>query len=155
VDDVNAAFLDWLPRRAGYRFAAYLHYMEPHDPYTPPVPPPAPAGMRPQIAAGWVRDAADKINWSAAPPLTADEVAYLHRRYLGEVTAWDQGLARPLGALDALGLSEDTIVVVTADHGEEFQEHGRLTHGSHLYEESIRVPLVVVGPGIPRGRRGD
>src|SRR5439155_1311951 len=42
--------------------------------------------------------------------------------------------------------------VVTADHGEEFQEHGRLKHGSQLYDESIRVPLVIAGPGIPPGR---
>jgi arylsulfatase A-like enzyme len=43
-------------------------------------------------------------------------------------------------------------VIVTADHGEEFHEHGRLTHGSHLYEETIRVPLIIVGPDVAAGR---
>ena len=45
--------------------------------------------------------------------------------------------------------------MVTADHGEEFQEHGRLTHGSQLYDESIHVPLVITGPGIAAAERAD
>jgi arylsulfatase A-like enzyme len=155
ADDVNAAFLDWLPRTRGYRFAAYLHYMEPHDPYTPPTPPTAPTGIRPAIAAGWVRDAANRINWTGTDPLRPDELAHLRARYQAEVASWDHALARLLAALADAGHADDTIVVVTADHGEEFQEHGRLTHGSHLYEESIRVPLVLAGPGIPTERRSD
>jgi arylsulfatase A-like enzyme len=43
-------------------------------------------------------------------------------------------------------------VIVTADHGEEFQDHGKLTHGPHLYDELLHVPLVVAGPGIGAGR---
>ena len=46
------------------------------------------------------------------------------------------------------------MVVVTADHGEEFQEHGKLKHGMQLYEESVRVPLVIAGPGVAAGRTG-
>jgi arylsulfatase A-like enzyme len=155
ADRVNEAFLAWLPRVHGYRFAAYLHYMEPHDPYTPSLPPPTPAGMRPAIAAGWVRDAANRINWRGTDPLAPHELAHLRARYAGEVRTWDRALARLLDGLAAAGVADDTIVVVTADHGEEFQEHGRLTHGSHLYEESIRVPLVFAGPGIPVDRRAD
>src|SRR5207253_9302949 len=45
-----------------------------------------------------------------------------------------------------------TVVVVLADHGEEFLEHGRIKHGMHLYEELLHVPLVMAGPGIPTGR---
>ncbi len=152
---MNAAFVAWLRRRRGHRFAAYLHYMEPHDPYTPRVAPAAPPGLRPQIAAGWVRDAADQINWGRGTPLTAPELDHLHRRYTGEVAEWDRALGRLLTTLSDERVADHTIVVVTADHGEEFQEHGRLTHGSHLYEETIHVPLVVAGPGIPVGRRDD
>src|SRR5262249_32868020 len=60
-----------------------------------------------------------------------------------------------VGELVRRGVLAHTIVVVTADHGEEFQEHGRLTHGSHLYEESVRVPLGIVGPGIASAARDD
>jgi arylsulfatase A-like enzyme len=155
ADEVNAAFLDWLPRREGYRFVAYLHYMEPHDPYTPPAARTAPSSVRPAIARGWVRDAANRINWNGGDPLTPDEVAYLRSRYAGEVQAWDRAFGALVAALARTGLDRDTVIVVTADHGEEFQEHGRLTHSSHLYEESIRVPLVLAGPGVPAQRRSD
>jgi arylsulfatase A-like enzyme len=49
-------------------------------------------------------------------------------------------------------MRDSTIVVVTADHGEEFAEHGRLRHGPHLYDETVHVPLVVAGPGVGAGR---
>jgi arylsulfatase A-like enzyme len=157
AEDLNRAFLDWLAPNRGYRFVAYLHYMEPHDPYTPPPalrPPPAP-GVRAPIAAGWIRDAADAVNWRGAAPLAPAEIEHVRRLYDGEIRAWDGALAALLAALERLGLRETTLIVLTSDHGEEFQEHGRLTHGAHLYEESIRVPLVLAGPGIEAGRRAD
>jgi len=152
---VNDAFLRWLAAHDGHRFVAYLHYMEPHDPYTPPDPPAAAAGVRAALARGWIRDAANQINWAGAAPLSADEVAYLRARYRGEVAAWDAALGTLLDGLRSAGVLDRTILLVTSDHGEEFQEHGRLTHGSHLYDETVRVPLVLEGPGIPAGRRRD
>jgi hypothetical protein len=52
-----------------------------------------------------------------------------------------------LARLDALGLRDDTIVVLTADHGEEFGEHGGIGHGRSLYGEVVRVPLLLRWPG--------
>jgi arylsulfatase A-like enzyme len=152
---VNDAFLRWLAANPGVRFAAHLQYMEPHDPYTPANAPPAGAGVRAPIAAGWVRDLANQVNWRTAPPLPAAEIAHLRTLYDAEIRTWDAELARLLAGLDTLGVRGSTLVVVTADHGEEFQEHGRLTHGSHLYEETVHVPLVVAGPGIRPARRAD
>jgi arylsulfatase A-like enzyme len=150
---VNAAFLRWLGDQGGYRFVAYLHYMEPHDPYTPPAPPAPAPGVRPAVARGWIRELANQVNWSRTATLSADEAAHLRDRYRGEVASWDDALGR---LLDGLGSVRDrTIVVVTSDHGEEFLEHGRLVHGSHLYDETVRVPLVLQGPGVPAGRRDD
>jgi arylsulfatase A-like enzyme len=154
-DAVNGAFFDWLDTHGGRRFVAYLHYMEPHDPYTPDDPPDAGAGLRPAIAKGWIRDAATQINWSHAAPLSAEEIAHLRDRYRGEVAEWDEAFGGLVDLLMSSHLLDRTVIVVTADHGEEFQEHGRLTHGSHLYEETVRVPLVLRGPGIPVGRRDD
>lgn len=151
---VNDRFLAFLDANAGRRFAAWLHYMEPHDPYRPPADlrPPVPPGMRPALASGDVHTAARRINWEGSDPLAAHEIAWLMRLYDAEIAAWDRELARLLAALDSRGVLGRTIVVVTSDHGEEFQEHGHLKHGSHLYEESIRVPLVLTGPGVPPGR---
>jgi arylsulfatase len=151
---VTDPFLAWLRRNGGTRFFAYLHYMEPHDPYTPspadrPRPPPgAPAA----IAIGDVAPIAKRMNQGAGGAVPPDQVAYLRRLYDLEVRDWDAELGRVLAGLDASGVRGSTIVVVVADHGEEFEEHGRLKHGIHLYEELLHVPLVIAGPGIPVGR---
>jgi arylsulfatase A-like enzyme len=151
---VNARFLAWLRPNRRHRFAAWLHYMEPHDPYTPPpdLRPAAPAGVRPAVAQGWVADLARRIGKRDAPPLAPAEVEHLKRLYDGEITAWDRALASLLASLEELGVRDSTVLVVTSDHGEEFAEHGRLTHATQLYDETLRVPLVIAGPGIPAGR---
>ena len=146
--------LAWLRQHRGLRFLAYLHYMDPHDPYTPPASlrPPPPTGVRPEIATGVVEGITQRMNHGREPQLPAVEVAHLRNLYDAEIRAWDDSLAALLAAIDRLGLRDSTVIVVTSDHGEEFQEHGRLKHGTHLYEESTHVPLVIAGPGIAPGR---
>jgi arylsulfatase A-like enzyme len=130
----------------------YLHFMEPHSPYDPPerlrrriagAPPP---GMSDAEANARLVDA---DRWGQ---LSNVEVARLARLYDAEVVELDLRLERLFAALRARGLLERAIVVVTADHGEEFREHGDLLHGRTLYEEGVRVPLIVTGPGVPAGR---
>jgi len=68
--------------------------------------------------------------------------------YEGEIAFTDKHIGRVLDRLEALGLADDTVVVLFADHGEEFQEHQRLGHGKTLYREVERIPLAVRAPGI-------
>jgi arylsulfatase A-like enzyme len=150
--EVNARFLAWVRANRDRRFLAYLQYMEPHDPYTPSAPPPPPPAARPVIVAGEIHELARKINWGTAPPLGDVELTHIRRLYDGEVADWDRAFGALRAALEAEGVWESTVVVVTSDHGESFQEHGRLTHGTHLYDELLRVPLVMSGPGIAPGR---
>jgi arylsulfatase A-like enzyme len=70
------------------------------------------------------------------------------QRYLQEIRYTDSQVRRLLAALEDRGLLEHTIVIFTADHGEEFEEHGGRTHASTVYEEQIHVPLVVYVPGM-------
>ncbi|MDD5309315.1 MAG: sulfatase-like hydrolase/transferase [Deltaproteobacteria bacterium] len=70
------------------------------------------------------------------------------QRYMQEVRYMDSQLGRLLEALDKSGEADRTIVIVTADHGEEFGEHGGRTHASTVYEEQIHVPLGVRIPGL-------
>src|SRR5262249_7616356 len=72
-------------------------------------------------------------------------------RYDGAVRAVDAAVGRLLDHA-ARTLGRGVVVALTADHGEEFGEHGGVYHGSTLYEEQVRVPLVVVAPGVPPGR---
>jgi len=76
-------------------------------------------------------------------------------RYAGEVLYMDSEIGRLLDAVDASGLDEKTVVLLTADHGEGFGEHGVLGHGHALFEELMRIPLVVWDAGAPARRRVD
>lgn len=83
--------------------------------------------------------------------LSADELAHVRELYLAEVTSVDERIGAVLAALERVGLADSTYVVVTADHGEGFGEHGAYLHGVTLYEEMVRVPLIVAGPRVPPG----
>ncbi len=130
----------------------YLHYMEPHAPYEPPqsarvdrvgAPPP---GVDEAAATAKLLD----VNrWDE---LSSDEVTYLASLYRAEVAALDASLANLFQQLQSRGILDHAIVVITADHGEEFREHGQLAHGSSLFEEVVRIPLIVAGPGLPSHR---
>jgi len=73
-------------------------------------------------------------------------------RYDSEIAGVDAAIGRILESLDSVGATENTLIFITSDHGEEFGEHGRRFHGKQLFEESIRVPLVMVVPGAPAKR---
>jgi arylsulfatase A-like enzyme len=69
--------------------------------------------------------------------------------YDGEVAATDAAIGRVLSSLERSALSSHTAVIVTADHGEAFGEHENKRHGFTLFEEEVRVPLIVRVPGVP------
>lgn len=69
-------------------------------------------------------------------------------RYLAEVALVDKQLQRLLDAIEQQGLADSTVVIVQADHGEAFGEHGSRTHGTTLYDEVLRVPLMFKIPGV-------
>jgi arylsulfatase A-like enzyme/Flp pilus assembly protein TadD len=73
--------------------------------------------------------------------------------YRGEVAYVDSLVGRLLSYLDERGLTERTLVVLTADHGESLGEHGELTHGLFLYESTLRIPLLFRYPGASGGKR--
>lgn len=77
---------------------------------------------------------------------------YADDLYSGEIAYTDTEIGRVLDALARLGLRDSTLVVVTADHGQMLGEHGEETHGFFAYEAAMRVPLVMQGPGVDRGR---
>ena len=78
---------------------------------------------------------------------------YAGRPYDGEVAWTDELMGRLEDALQRLGLQDRTLLVVTSDHGEGLGEHGESVHGFFVYESTLRVPLIVRGPGVAPGRR--
>jgi arylsulfatase A-like enzyme len=128
-DATTARAVEWLERHAGERTFLFLHLFDPHAPYAAPEP-----------FASEIRKAYAKY-----PPFLQD--------YVGEVAFADHCVGRLVAALKRLGVYDNAVVVVTADHGESHGEHGENTHGFFVYTSTVRVPLVVRAPGVPAGRR--
>ncbi len=161
---VNQKALPWLDavRRDEDRrpFFLLLHSMDPHEEYLP-APPFDALFVAPDRAVAfhdqWTRlkalDAHPAINRRKRDELErlkidADAYAETGRGlYLGSVAFNDREIARVVDRLKSLELFDDTIFVVTSDHGEEFLEHGYTSHGHSLYDELIHVPLIVRSPG--------
>lgn len=88
------------------------------------------------------------------PEMDPRDLEHLRALYLGEVSWVDHQVGRLMDQLRAQGLKDNTLVILTADHGEEFFEHGHKIHRTHLYRETVQVPLIMAWPGrLPAGKR--
>jgi arylsulfatase A-like enzyme/Tfp pilus assembly protein PilF len=105
------------------------------------------AGARPRFFL-WVHLYDPHANYAPPPGFQA---AFPQNPYAGEIAFADAQLGRLLEALGARFGDEETLVAVTSDHGESLGEHGELTHSLTLYDATQLVPLVLAGPGLPRG----
>jgi len=85
--------------------------------------------------------------------LTPTDIAHLSRLYDAGVRQTDNEVGRLLEHIESLGLFEDTLVVIVSDHGEEFFDHDGVHHSHTQYEELVRIPFLVRGPGIAAGVR--
>ncbi|MHC4470834.1 MAG: sulfatase [Planctomycetota bacterium] len=149
--ELTRRLLGWIDGlEAGAPWFAYLHVMEPHLPYDPPAPfrgrfaDPSYSGPdldRPPRYLGF-------LPFERAEPLPEDRRRHLVARYDEEILCWDAALGDLVAGLRRRGLLDSSVVVVLSDHGEEFYEHGGWTHGHSLYEELIRVPLLIRAPGL-------
>jgi len=149
ADEAVDAALEWLAGRGEQRFLLLLHLFDPHLPYNAPPPfrerftGPRPPG-EPRLDLDAIRDVlsrGEKI-----------DVEFLRNAYDEEIAFVDHELGRFFGELEARGLLRRTLVVLTSDHGEEFFEHGEFEHGHSVFDEVVRVPLAIWGPGVDPGR---
>jgi arylsulfatase A-like enzyme len=132
AETVNAHVIPWIERHAKSRFFLFAHYMDPHDPYF----------RHPYDGYAIARVSGD-------PP--ASRAAEMRTLYQGEIRYLDEQLGALFERLRALGLYDDLLIALTADHGEELHEHGGFWHGLTLYDEQIHIPLLVKWP---RGAAG-
>ena len=130
---VNAVAFDWLERHRDSRFFLFLHYMDPHDPYF----------EHPYDGYGIAR-----VSNPHPEPALAEE---MKRLYVEEIEYLDEQFGALLAKLEALGVYDETAIVLVSDHGEEFHEHEGWWHGLTLYEEQIHVPLLLKWPAGQRG----
>ena len=148
---INGAFLDWLSRRRTDRpFFAFLNYFDAHAPYIPPPGHVGHFGIRPvkpadyQVLVDFVgmnKNLITKRHFLLARDCYHDCIAFL-----------DEQLGRLLNELQGQGLLENTDLIITSDHGEEFGEHAFFGHAHNTNLDAIGVPLVILSPRAPTGR---
>jgi arylsulfatase A-like enzyme len=148
--DVNERFLAWLDGHGERPWFAFLNYFEAHGPYLPPVPWDT-IYLRhadPPVDRYWAN-----VQQAYGPPVVPlEEMAVEMDAYDGAITYLDQQIDSLLRRLGARGQLENTIVVITADHGELFGEHGVISHGNNLFLPVLHVPLLILAPGrVPAG----
>jgi arylsulfatase A-like enzyme len=130
--------LRFLDARRGLPTLLYVHTLDPHSPYSPPPPfdrrfGPAPTAERPAAEPYHYRD--------------AEDLERILAQYDGEIAYGDREFGRFVAALKSRGLYDRALIVFLSDHGEEFLDHGGWVHGHTLFDELVRVPLLVKYPG--------
>ena len=152
--------LEFLRRNRSDKFFLWVHYYkEPHLPYV------APAHYQELYNMGrtsWMNGSSDVIHALGGDPklkhvienktVTEEDLVYFKNTYRAEVTAMDTQLGMILRSLRKFDLMDDTMVILTADHGEDFSERGRYSHGTNLYRGLVQVPMIMQLPDKTRAR---
>lgn len=144
-----------LPRLQSLRspYFLYVHYIDPHTPYDPPLSwDGSPLPERLGKLAPVDNDDLDIPQFRKRPE---DFLQAVRDLYDGEIRYVDNKIGELLQELSRLDAGDKTVIVITSDHGEEFEEHGRMGHGQTLYDEVTRVPLLIRAPGLVRPGRHD
>jgi arylsulfatase A-like enzyme len=139
---------EWLDANHDRDFFLWLHFLDPHGPYWPP-PRLRPEGPVPKAVKGALHSR--KATYSIKTP---HEKRMHQAFYRGEVRWVDEAVGRIVERLESLGIYDESLIVLTSDHGEEFWEHGGFDHGHTVYEELLRVPLIVKLPRSAGHGRG-
>lgn len=129
---MNRHVESWLRTNAEEDFFLYVHYIDPHTPYAPP--------------ARWRREF--ERSHPGFPLHTRRRALVGRDLYDAEVRTIDEGFASILDLLEELGIADETLIAITSDHGEEFDEKGMFEHGKSLYQAEVFVPMIFAGPGV-------
>ncbi len=154
AERVNDEALRWLSREGGKPFFIFVNYFDAHEPYLPPLPFDTRFG-RPRQRGNH----SPLHHWLWNPSmwdrhLSPEDVREETDAYDGALAYLDQQVSALLGEFERRGALENTVVVITSDHGEEFGEHRVFEHGYSLYLAALHVPLLVVLPGrVSAGKR--
>lgn len=131
-------------------FFLFGYYWDPHHHYIPPPP-----YSEMFVPPGAVKPKTVRFDplFKLGKQINQKELDYLIAQYDGEIRWTDDHLERLWSLLKELGLWENTAIIITADHAEEFYEHGRNSHKNSLYTESVHVPLIIKLPKTYEARR--
>jgi arylsulfatase len=147
AEEINERSLQWIDTLEE-PFFAWNHYMDPHGPYDPP------AEQQTRFYDETVRTRRSQKLYKRAAVTDPESITEQERRemvnlYDGEVRHVDEQIAAFTNALDERGLLDQSLVIITADHGDAFGEHGYYGHPRQLHDELIHVPLILAGADVP------
>jgi arylsulfatase A-like enzyme len=144
AETLNTHAMNWMARHYPRKpFFACIWYIDPHTPYEPPN---EFRRLFPDSYEGedWNKKMGEL--WATGKSIPEEARQHMINLYDAEIAYTDSCIGTMLDALDRNGVLSHTLVLVTADHGEAFHEHGAWVHGLLLYEEFIRVPLMIIPP---------
>jgi arylsulfatase A-like enzyme len=142
--------VQWLNHVKDSNFFAFIHYFDVHSDYNPPPPYNTMYDADYTGIFDGTTETLDKIFKKELTP-TQRDIEHITALYDGGITYTDDFLGQLFEQIDALGLRDNTVIIISADHGEELYEHGATVH-RQLYEETIKIPLIMRLPGrIPSG----
>jgi len=163
AETVTDEAIEIIESAAGEPYFLFVNYFDAHSPYRPPAPFDRGLAHRTVKESGVLL--AEMFGNLAAgdPPVAVDALPEpirrlldeMRRAYDAEIHYMDHHLGRLLQAIREAPGGEDTLIIVTADHGESFGEHFYHSHGANLYEDNVRVPLIVYRPGVEATRISD
>ncbi len=147
--EIDDAFLGWLRQRRPDRpFFAFLNYFDAHEPFVPPAECVGRFGISPRNQ----RDYQYLFDYVGAEKRVQRDVDMARDCYDDCIVYLDDQLDRLLRELEQRGILDNTVVIITSDHGEGFGEHGVIGHSYTTFLEETAVPLVIITPGAPAGR---
>lgn len=129
------------------QFFGWIHFLTPHTPYEY-------RDMSAHLAGPEEEGRFAKTTGGEFEIRSDDELKRVRDLYDGEIYFGDDLFGQLLAHMDHLGLSENTVIIVTSDHGEEFMDHDQVQHNS-MYEELIHIPMLIRHPGMTVGARTD
>lgn len=147
-----SAIRDFLDEHGDERFFAWVHFINPHSSYD--YREMAEKFYSPNYTGKYEKRSGARVQSYDIEEMSEEDLDRIGELYNGEVHFADHRFGQVMEHVKKLGLKDDTLIVMTADHGEAYREHGVLGH-HQLYEEVVRVPLIVRHPGGKKGGRVD
>lgn len=141
ADIVTDEAISWLEDNHHELFFLWIHYMDPHFPYTPPAKYKDRIDYNGKLISNNLKDNLSSIKRGSLN-LNVKDKEYLKSLYGCEIKFTDEQIGRLMQKLKDLNVFNNTIIIITSDHGEEFWEHGSCDHGHSVYNELLHVPLI-------------
>lgn len=146
ANDLNKEMERWLKDNYLSPFFLFINYFDPHAPYNPPQYYDSPFKDRYERNIDFISFQPDSIAKGEIEPLRGDDLARAIDLYDTEILFTDHYLGELFRQLEDYGLLEDSLIIITADHGESFGENGVWGHGGIFIESQVRVPLIIHCP---------